>query len=291
MHKLKKATKEIIKSVFLFEPKILITITFIPFLYLLGWIFSQPFLLINLSKENSSLLGTVFTFLLFIFLMPTWFNIRWKIKNSWRILGLNNKNILKNILSFSQGIIFALILLTLIFIPIIKGNHFIWEGGLSSEILLNGILLTFGIGFAEELIFRAWLLEELKIQFGMKVALITQSIVFSIVHIGFIIPFWNMLSTLLGLFLLGILCTIIRFKDEGSIWGAAGLHGGLVGIWFILNNGLIDISKEAPSWIVGYGITKTNPLGGIYGISLLIISSIFYFLKFKNKIFRYIKYR
>ena len=141
MHKLKKTTKEIIKSVFLFEPKILITITFIPFLYLLGWIFSQPFLLINLSKENLSLLGTVFTFLLFIFLMPTWFNIRWKIKNSWRILGLNNKNILKNILSFSQGIIFALILLTLIFIPIIKGNHFIWEGGLSSEILLNGILL------------------------------------------------------------------------------------------------------------------------------------------------------
>ena len=289
MHTLNKISKKTLKSIFLFKPKIFITITFIPFLYLLGWIISQPFLLLNLSKEALSLIGTIFTFFLFIFLMPKWFNFRWQIRNSWSTLGLNNKTILNNILSFSQGIIFALILLILILIPLLNKNYIAFSGGLSSDIILNGILLTFGIGVAEEIIFRGWLLEDLKLQFGIKVALISQSIVFSLAHIGFKMPFWNTLGILLGLFTLGILCSIIRLKDEGSLWGAIGLHGGLVGIWFVLNNGLINISKEAPNWLVGYGAANTNPLGGLYGISLLIISCIFYFLKFKSQIFKFIK--
>ena len=174
-------------------------------------------------------------------------------------------------------------------IPLYKSNYITFSGGLSSEIILNGILLTFGIGVAEEIIFRGWLLEDLKLQFGIKVALISQSIFFSLVHIGFKMPFWNTLGILLGLFTLGILCSIIRLKDEGSLWGAIGLHGGLVGIWFVLNNGLINISKEAPVWLVGYGAPNTNPLGGLYGISLLLISCIFYFLKFKKQIFKFTK--
>ena len=289
MHTPKKISKKTIKSIFLFKPKIFITIAFIPCLYLLGWIFSQSFLFLSLSKEALSLIGTIFTFLLFISLMPAWFNFRWQIRNSWETLGINNKTLLNNILSFSQGIIFALILLILILIPLLKSNYITFSGGLSSDIILNGILLTFGIGVAEEIIFRGWLLEDLKLQFGIKVALISQSIVFSLVHIGFKMPFWNTLGILLGLFTLGILCSIIRLKDEGSLWGAIGLHGGLVGIWFVLNNGLINISKEAPVWLVGYGAPNTNPLGGSYGISLLLISCIFYFLKFKNQIFKFIK--
>ena len=289
MHNPKKISEKTIKSIFLFKPKIFITIAFIPCLYLFGWILSKPFLLFSLSKDALSLIGTIFTFLLFISLMPAWFNFRWQIRNSWETLGLNNKTFLNNILSFSQGIIFALILLILILIPLLKSNFITFSGGLSSDIILNGILLTFGIGVAEEIIFRGWLLEDLKLQFGIKVALISQSIVFSLAHIGFKMPFWNTLGILLGLFTLGILCSIIRLKDEGSLWGAIGLHGGLVGIWFVLNNGLINISKEAPVWLVGYGAPNTNPLGGFYGILLLLISCIFYFLKFKNQIFKFIK--
>jgi len=289
MHNSNKKSKKQTNSIFLHKTKIFSTIIFVPFLYLLGWIFSQSFLFLSLSKEALSLIGTIFTFLLFIALMPAWFNFRWQIRNSWETLGLNNKTFLNNILSFSQGIIFALILLILILIPLLKSNYITFSGGLSSDIILNGILLTFGIGVAEEIIFRGWLLEDLKLQFGIKVALISQSIVFSLAHIGFKMPFWNTLGILLGLFTLGILCSIIRLKDEGSLWGAIGLHGGLVGIWFVLNNGLINISKEAPVWLVGYGAPNTNPLGGSYGISLLIISCIFYFLKFKNQIFKFIK--
>ena len=79
-------------------------------------------------------------------------------------------------------------------VPLLKSNYITFSGGLSSEIILNGILLTFGIGVAEEIIFRGWLLEDLKLQFGIKVALISQSIVFSLAHIGFKMPFWNTLG-------------------------------------------------------------------------------------------------
>ena len=289
MIKLINSIKIFLKSLFLFKPKFFLTLVFIPILYIIGWLLSLPLLLLNFEKENLSLIGTIFTLILFIFSMPSWFNIRWEIRNTWKILGLNKKNLLENILHFSQGIFLSLILIILILIPILNENYIIWLGELSSKIIINGMLLTFGVGFAEELIFRAWLLEELKLQFGIKIALISQAIVFSISHIGSGMSFWNISGTLIGLFLLAILCSIIRFKDAGSLWGAIGLHGGLVGIWFILNNGLIEISNETPIWLVGND--SKNPLGSLYGISLLTISSIFYFLNFKSQIFKSIKYK
>ena len=289
MIKLINTIKIFLKSLFLFKPKFFLTLVFIPILYIIGWLLSLPLLLLNFEKENLSLIGTIFTLILFIFSMPSWFNIRWEIRNTWKVLGLNKKNLLENILHFSQGIFLSLILIILILIPILNENYIIWLGGLSSKIIINGMLLTFGVGFAEELIFRAWLLEELKLQFGIKIALISQAIVFSIAHIQSGISFGDVSGTLIGLFLLAILCSIIRFKDAGSLWGAIGLHGGLVGIWFILNNGLIEISNEAPIWLVGND--SKNPLGSLYGITLLTISSIFYFLNFKSQIFKSIKYK
>ena len=188
---------------------------------------------------------------------------------------------------FLKGILYAIILLTLILIPIISNQWVNWLGELSPQILLNSLLLIIGIGFAEELVFRAWLLEELKNQYGFKKALIFQALVYSIVHIGFDMPFWQMISILFGLFLLGILLSILKIKDNNSLWGCVGLHGGLVGIWFLINNGLIEISKDAPIWLVGPGNINTNPLGGIYGITLLIVFLFFYYFKNKNKILNF----
>ena len=272
------------------KSKIFSTILFIPLLYLLGWLLANPLLAIGVEKEQISLIGTVFTFILFIISMPKWFEIRWGLQNTWIILGINKVEKEGNRLSyFLKGLLYSIILLSLILIPIISNEWGNWLGMLSSKILLNCLLLIIGIGFAEELLFRGWLLEELKIQYGFKKAIILQALIFSIAHVGFNLPFWQMLSILLGLFLLGILLSLLRIKDNNSLWGCAGLHGGLVGIWFLTNNGLFDISKEAPGWLVGYGIANTNPLGGLYGISLLLISCIFYFLKFKNQIFKFIK--
>ena len=277
--------KKIYLKLFFLSPKLLSTIIFIPFLYILGWILAAPLLLLGLDKEILSLVGTIFTFLIFVFSLPTWFHIRWGFKNAWKLLGVSNiEGNGKFIFYFIRGFLLSTILISLIIFPLIAAQWGTWIGRISIEIILNTIFLIIGIGFAEELIFRGWLQEEFKKQFGLKKAIILQASLFSIVHIGFDLPFWQMISILIGLFLLGILLSLIRLKDKNSLWGCIGLHGGLVGLWFITNNGLLEISKSSPKWLVGPGVSNTNPLGGLYGISLLIIFCFFYLLSLKKKI-------
>ena len=277
-----KYIKNIFLKLFFSGPKFISSIIFIPFLYLCGWLLATPMLLFGANEESVSLIGTIFTFLMFVFSLPKWFEIRWGLKDTWILLGI--KKIDRNrdlIFYFLRGFLLSLILISLIVIPIISTEWGYWIGEISPDIFTNAIILTIGVGFAEELIFRGWLLEELKKQFGLKKAIIAQSLIFSFVHIGFDLPFWEMLSILTGLFLFGISLSLIRLKNKNSLWGCIGLHGGLVGLWFITNNGLLDISKDTPKWLVGPGSINTNPLGGIVGISLMII---FCFLSFENKI-------
>ena len=266
---------------FYLSPKLLSTIIFMPFLYIFGWILATPLLLIGLEKANLSLTGTIFTFLLFVFSLPKWFQIRWGIKNTWELLGINKIHRNRNfIFYFMKGFLLSVVLISLIIIPIIGTPWGSWLGKISPGVFINSIFLLVGVGFAEELIFRGWLLEELKNQFGLKKAIVAQASIFSIVHIGFDLPFWQMTSILSGLFLLGILLSLIRLIDKNSLWGCIGLHGGLVGLWFITNNGLLDISKDYPKWIFGPG----NPLGGILGIFIMLVFCFFYLKNYKRRI-------
>ena len=274
-----KNIKNIFLKLFFSGPKLLSTITFIPFLYVCGWILAFPTRLIGLDRESISLIGTIFTFLIFIFSLPKWFKLRWGVINTWKLLGINKIDKKINLfIFFLRGFLLSVILITIILVPIFGTKWGYWIGTISPDILINAIFLILGVGFAEELIFRGWLLEELKKQFGLKKAILGQAFIFSIVHIGFDLPFLQMLSILTGLFLLGILLSLIRLKDKNSLWGCIGLHGGLVGLWFITNNGLLEISKKSPKWLVGPATTNTNPLGGIFGISLM---AIFCFLNFR----------
>ena len=279
MNILYERIKNIYLGLFFLRPKLLSTIIFIPFLYICGWILATPIFLLGVNKENLSLIGTIFTFFIYIFSLPKWFKLRWGIINTWKLLGINkiDKNI-NLFIFFLRGFLLSIILISLILIPIIGTKWGYWIGTISPDIFINAIFLILGVGFAEELIFRGWLLEELKNQFGLKKAILGQALIFSIVHIGFDLPFFQMFSILTGLFLLGILLSLIRLKDNNSLWGCIGLHGGLVGLWFITNNGLLEISKNSPKWLVGPGTINTNPLGGIFGISLM---AIFCFLNFR----------
>jgi len=264
---------------FFLNPKILSTIIFMPLLYIFGWILATPLLLIGLDKVSLSLTGTIFTFLLFVFSLPKWFQIRWGIKNTWELLGINTIDTNRNfIFYFMKGFLLSIVLICLIIIPIIATEWGSWLGKISPGIFINAISLILGVGFAEELIFRGWLLEELKSQFGLKNAIIAQASIFSIVHIGFDLPFWQMTSILIGLFLLGSLLALVRLKDKNSLWGCIGLHGGLVGLWFITNNGMLYISKDYPKWIFGPG----NPIGGILGLLIMIVFCYCYLKSYKK---------
>ena len=104
-------------KLFFYGPKLLSTIIFIPFLYICGWILAFPTLLIGLDKESLSLIGTIFTFLIFVFSLPKWFQTRWNLKNTWKLLGIkkNDKN-RKLILYFLRGFTISSILVSLILI-------------------------------------------------------------------------------------------------------------------------------------------------------------------------------
>ncbi len=280
--------KNLYLKIFVFKPYLISTILFIPILYILGWILAKPLLLIGLDNENISLIGTIFTFLIFVISLPKWFKLRWGEINTWLLVGVKKiGNDKKLIFYFLKGLLYSLILLIIIIISVIKTHYGNLPLNISTDILFNSILLLLGVGFAEELIFRGWLFEEFKNQFGLKKALIFQSLIFSLVHIGFDMSFMEMTSILTGLFLLGLLLALLRLKDNNSLWGCIGLHGGLVGGWFLINNGLVEISKDAPKWLVGPGIGNTNPLGGLVGIILLLFLCLFYLKKLK--LFRPIK--
>ena len=187
------------------------TVIFIPFLYFLGWILASPLIFVGIEKENISLIGTIITFLIFVISLPKWFEVRWKLNNVWELVGIKKtKRYGKSSFYFLKGLLGAISLLLAILIPVVLFKEVIWLGEISIDILINSLLLIIGVGFAEELIFRGWLLEELKNQFGLKKALIFQASIFSIVHIGFNLPLWQMISILLGLFLLGIFLAFVR---------------------------------------------------------------------------------
>ncbi|ABV50004.1 Abortive infection protein [Prochlorococcus marinus str. MIT 9215] len=278
-----KNIKILAKSFFLLKPKFLSTIFFIPILYGIGWAFSQPLLLLNFEKENLSLIGTIFTFLLFIFLLPYWFNIKRNISSTWLLLGITKHKFLKNFVSFSQGILFALFLIILILVPLLQQNCISWIGEFSLSILLNSIVLGLGVGFAEEIIFRGWLLEELKFEYGTKISIAIQAIVFSYVHNFSNELFWNMIGLRLGFILLGIFLSLVRIRDQGSLWNCIGIHGGLVGIWFLLNNGLIEFKENTPSFLAGPFTQNTpNPIGSFSAILILLLLCIFYTVQSKK---------
>ena len=132
----------LIRSFFLLRPRFLSTIFFIPILYGIGWALSQPLLLFNFEKENLSLIGTIITFLLFILLLPYWFYIKRNKSSAWIILGITKDKFLKNFVNFSQGILFALVLIILIMVPLLQKNYISWIGEFSPIILLVRIHLS-----------------------------------------------------------------------------------------------------------------------------------------------------
>ena len=243
------------------------TVVLIPVLYGLGWLVMQPIsqLLPGLPIASRDLLGTAISLVLFLMVLPSWVRVRWTTRHPWRQLGLNRASgSAKRRQALIQGLGWAASLLLLISLISLGGNWAYWLGDLRLPKLMNALLLCFGGGLAEELLFRGWLWGELTLLIGARRAVPTQALIFSLVHTRFNLGFWPMVGLLLGLFLLGMALATRRRLDEGSLWGCIGLHGGLVGGWFALQSGVLQWSPQSPLWLTGPG---GNPLGGVVGIA------------------------
>jgi membrane protease YdiL (CAAX protease family) len=183
----------------------------------------------------------------------------WGAEKPWRQLGLRAP-VREAARALLGGLGKALLLLMGVLSALALAGAVAWQPRLTPMLLLNGLLLGLGVGVAEELLFRGWLLGELGLQLGERRALLVQALVFSLVHTRFNLPLPLLLGLLGGLMLLGLALGLQRKADGGLLWGAIGVHGGLVGGWFLLQQ-LVELSSSAPALLMG----PANPIGGLAG--------------------------
>ena len=253
------------------------TITLFLFLYPAGWFISQFFYLFNrdISSNNLSIIGTIITFILFLSVLPSWGRIRWKTNHLWLYIGLDFKNKVQSLKLFFGGFIFSIFLLIIVFIFFLLCGWIDKVDYIKFTQLLNATLLIVGIVFAEEVIFRGWLMEEMVLLFGLRKGIVFQSTIFSLAHYRSDIGLLALIPFLIGLFLFGIVLTLRRTIDRGSLWGCIGLHGGLVGIWYLFDSGMVRFSIDTPYFLLGPSKDMVNPIGSVLGITILLITIFF----------------
>ena len=253
------------------------TFTLFLFLYPAGWFISQffSFFYRDITSNNLSIIGTIITFILFLSILPSWGKIRWKTDHLWLSIGLDFKNKFASFKLFLSGFIFSVFLIIILFMFLLLCGWIDRTDPIKFDQLINAILLIVGIVFAEEIIFRGWLMEEMVLLYGFRRGMIFQSIIFSLAHYRSDIGLLALIPFLSGLFLFGIVLTLRRNTDRGSLWGCIGLHGGLVSIWYLIDSGMVSFSIDTPYFLIGPSKNMVNPIGSVIGIIILLITIFF----------------
>lgn len=161
-----------------------------------------------------------------------------------------------------------------------------------ARFVIEGLLMALAVGFAEEMLFRGWLLAELETNYRSTSALVMDALFFAATH--FIKPWSEIVRTFpqfLGLVILGMALVWARrsptgrpsissrsITDQGlqkdfrngpqsRLGYPIGLHAGLIWGYYIINvGGLSEYTGRAPEWVTG---VDSNPLAGLLGIVLL----------------------
>ncbi|WP_246844124.1 CPBP family intramembrane glutamic endopeptidase, partial [Hydrocoleum sp. CS-953] len=158
----------------------------------------------NVNLE--SILAIAILYIEFIFLVRFWGKKVYQQPHLLRRYGLVINR--RNFQLFFQGLGIGLFTLFSLFILKIFLGLLVWQSPSEKLLLfiLEGLLVSVGIGFAEELLFRGWLLDELERNYQVKVVSWVSSIVYAVLH--FIKPIEEILRTWLqfpGLVLLGLI--------------------------------------------------------------------------------------
>lgn len=138
------------------------------------------------------------------------------------------------------------------------------------RIVGEGFLSALGIGFAEELVFRGWLLFELQRDYRPQVILWADAVIFAILH--FLKPLPEMFRTLPqfpALLLLGLTLVWAKQGSQGRLGLPIGLHAGLVWGYYMINLGqLVEYSHRVPDWMTGI---DRSPMAGVMGLIFLSV--------------------
>ncbi|MEG4071364.1 CPBP family glutamic-type intramembrane protease [Microcoleus sp. Pol14C2] len=131
------------------------------------------------------------------------------------------------------------------------------------------LLLGLWISATEELIFRGCLQTILQQDYSVLIAAAIASFIFAIAHLIWAAK--ETLPQLPGLWLMGMVLTLARIADNGSLGLAIGIHAAWIwGITTVDTEGAINPTGRAPEWITGIA---AKPLAGAAGILLLLATA------------------
>lgn len=141
------------------------------------------------------------------------------------------------------------------------------------RVAVEGLFVALGVGLAEELLFRGWLIDELRWNQEAGIALGISSTVYAAVH--FIKPWTEILRTLPsfpGLLLLGLTLGWARQACQYRLGLAIGLHAGLVWEYYLIDvTDWIKYTDRVPMWVTGI---DQNPLAGLTGVCFLSLLAV-----------------
>lgn len=203
----------------------------------------------------------------FLFLLRWWGRKIWELPAVFSHYGLVRSR--KNGTEFIKGLAIGLwMVLALFILMVVLGWANFQSPANLFGIILEGLLMSVAVGFAEELLFRGWFLDELERDYSLSASLWINAIVFAAAH--FIKPVSEMIRTFPqfpGLLLLGLILAGSKRKFNNRLGGAIGLHAGLIWGYYIVNVGnLVEYRDRISPWITG---VDRNPLAGLMGLCFL----------------------
>ncbi|UZQ54872.1 CPBP family intramembrane metalloprotease [Trichothermofontia sichuanensis B231] len=146
----------------------------------------------------------------------------------------------------------------------------VWRSPPSWRVIAEGLLLGGAIGFAEELLFRGWLWDELRRDYSFKISLWVNSLIFATLH--FIKPLAEILRTAWqfpGLVMLAMIMIRAKGATHHRLGLSMGLHAGLVWGYYLVSVGQwVRYTGQVPPWVTG---VDHNPLMGASGLGCLAL--------------------
>ncbi|ACK70077.1 Abortive infection protein [Gloeothece citriformis PCC 7424] len=232
--------------------------------------FALPiYLTLNNNDPNLvSILTMGLLYIEFMILLRYWSQQVYQNRQGLNYYGLvwNRKNGIELVNGLSIGFVFTLALFIvealLGWVKFQSPSPNFWS------IVVEGLLVGLGIGLAEELLFRGWILDELQRDYNPKIALWSNSILFGILH--FLKPLSEIIRTFPqfpALVLLGLTLVWAKWSCCGRLGMSIGLHWGLVWGYYLINVGkLVSYTDNISPWITG---VDKNPLAGLMGLLFL----------------------
>ena len=224
-----------------------------------------------LLQENSNLVNILTMTVLFIELLFLWRFWGRLVHGEVRIYaryGLVRSS--RNFREFGRGLAFGFCLcLSLFIVEALLGWLKIIVPSVSLlRIVVEGLLSALGIAFAEELLFRGWLIDELRRDYSKTTCIYLSAGIFAIAH--FLKPVGEIIRTAVtfpALVLLGIALVLAKYRNGDRLGMSIGIHAGLVWGYYIVDVGkLIEYSDRVPVWVTGI---DGNPIAGVMGLVFL----------------------